>query len=1139
MLLKVFPEGGGFVGVKSLEIRKEILEAGYQPAPKLGEILEFFDGKRDIKGIEVMADPEKFFDRTVVTESMLQIFEAVLDAFEGKKRRVYVLRSFYGGGKTHTLLALIHAFRNPDSLNRIKDVSPNTKLKLEEISRRIKNLKVSVICFAGDHSAYSGNPLSPTNAGRYAYRTVWGYIAHTLGSYPLMKEFDESLTAPQEDVIKKILEGERVLFLFDEVAEYIMSLIAGKYQSYAKSVVNFMEYFCKAVSNSKCVAVITLPFEVRSVESKESDKSKPVVVVDWRFRDLDVITSLRNALEKDSDSFEPIRPRDVLEILKKRLFENIPDNLKEIAVERFKELRVNYPNYFTPNYEDEVAKYYPFSPEYMEVLERLVRETGLQKTRAALEISIDVLRSVINGDDDPMVLKPWHIDLSKISAAFEGRGEYYGIYTKQVLVDEPLHSMILKCIFYYTYYYDTPVPRKEYPGLGEIVRAVYEPEKFSKMDLTVTDIENEIEKVKNREDVLNLYVSEGKFWFWKLPSIRDYINKTAKKILSTGDPRIWDYVKKAIKESYEYRGSKKSPLQVSHGFKELVILDDYEYPEDDEKLRLVVILRMELATGDFPKKIIMESEEGKSRNNCNSLVVVLPKEPFREASYVDYANYNLVCELAAKIVAIDEVEDKLEELYSDREAIGIQEKILNDERTRIKRDLGNHVVKSYSWVLFPAHPDVQYEKITEISMNIAEGVWNTLKKADKVADKLDLSYLLSVIKTNFGIDVEKDEMAWKFKTIKSWFRHYKSLPFVSDEMIEKVVKDGVRDFKFGIRSENNVFFKPVHDTIPPAKDKEGVVPSSIRDEDIVMTKEKAIKEQIEFLLSKETRKETLTHIEEIRYLLYPELGGQYHLLSELMSLPNWNRLFLNGVIVREVRKISKDVPTLEVRVFPGENIEIGVNESARFRISATPYYFVPETVNIEISSGGKVILSEAMNRSNGSFEKDFEVIPEGEEETYSVAVSAIPPKVKTVKKTLRVKVRAKKKRRFETREIVDEHEGYRLLEITDIRDFEVLKILSGEKAITFSGVKPEGEPKAFVDAEIIGKESGGMMELKMTKMPVYVAVEAGRELAEYCTEKTIGKFEIKFENVMLDRRLIDGLKKLNKKVKFTLEREEG
>ncbi|MEM4645825.1 MAG: DUF499 domain-containing protein, partial [Archaeoglobaceae archaeon] len=250
------------MGVKSLQIRKEILEAGYQPAPKLGEILEFFDGKRDIKGIEVMADPEKFFDRTVVTESMLQIFEAVLDAFEGKKRRILILRSFYGGGKTHTLLALIHAFRNPDSLNRIKDVSPNTKLKLEEISRRIKNLKPKVICFAGDHSVYSGNPLNPTNAGNYAYRTVWGYIAHSLGNYSLIKEFDESLTAPQEDLIRRLLEGERVLFLFDEVAEYLVNLIGGKYQGYARSIVNFMEYFCKAVSNSRCVAVITIPFEV-------------------------------------------------------------------------------------------------------------------------------------------------------------------------------------------------------------------------------------------------------------------------------------------------------------------------------------------------------------------------------------------------------------------------------------------------------------------------------------------------------------------------------------------------------------------------------------------------------------------------------------------------------------------------------------------------------------------------------------------------------------------------------------------------------------------------------------------------------------------------------------------------------------
>lgn len=1112
------------MGVKSLPVRKEVLEAGYQPAPKLGQILEFLEKGTGPRGVETMAKAELFFDRTVITESMLQIFEAIIEAFEGKRKRVFLLRSFYGGGKTHTLLAILHAFREPDSLKKIKGVSPNIKMKLEEIAERIKNLRVKIVCLAGDNSVYSGSPLAPTNVANYAYRTVWGYIAHALGSYSAMKEFDETLTAPQENLIRKMLEGERVLFLFDEVAEYINNFVGGAYRDYARSVVNFMEFFCKAVSSSKCVSLITLPFEGETAE--------------FRFKDLDLVISLRNAIEKDAENFEPLKAREVVEILKKRIFESLPISQRELAVERFKEARVNFPNYFTPNYEEDVGRCYPFSPEYMEVLERLVRETGLQKTRAAIEITIDVVKRVLESGTDPEVIKPWHIELSKFPDVFINRGEYQAIYAKQVLVEPEIHSIILKTIFYYTFYYDTPSTRREYPGVNEIVRAVYEPETFTKLNITIADIENELAKIKNRDDVLNLYFSEGKFWFWRLPSVRDYINKTARRVLKSEDPRIWDYIKEALTDSFNYAGTKRSKIQLTHGFKELVILESYDYPEESDKLRLVVLLKSELAAGDFPRDIIMESEAGKSRTNKNTLAILLPREPFREMLHADAANYNETLELASKLVAMDEVEDRIGEWYADPQIVEIQKKMLSSERSRVRRELDEKIVRTYSWILFPAHPDIHYEKITEPSMNIAEGAWRALRRADKVADKIELSYLLSVIKTHFGIDVERDEKAWEFRTIKSWFKQFPSLPFVSDDMIEKAVKEGVRMFKFGIRTENNIFFKPVHSSIPPAKDSEGVVPNTIGDRDIVMTKEKAINEQMEFLLSRETTTETLTHFEETRFLLYPDLGGSGYLLSSLRERPNWKNMFLDGVIVKEFRKIPKDVPRLDVKVYPGESLQIGKNETAKLRISAIPYNFSPEKVEIEITSRGRLILSELMNRLNGEFVKEFEVIPELDEETYTITIFAKPEKVKAISRTLKIKKKKEEKKKLETRDIGDGHIGYRIIEISDIRDFEVLKTLEREKILTFTGSKLEGSPKAIADGEIIGKEGDGTMKLTLDNMPADVAVSSSLELAEYCTEKTIGSFKIRFENTVLDRRLVDSLKKLNKKVKFVLETEE-
>lgn len=1110
------------MGVKSLPVRSEILEAGYEPAPKLGEVLEFLSGRRDKKSLEIVASPEKFFERTVVTESMLNIFEAVLDAFEGKRKRIFILRSFYGGGKTHTLLTIFHALKNPDAILKVKDLPAHLRVKLEEIVKRIKNMKIDVVCFAGDNSVYSGVPLSPVNVGSYTYRTVWGYIAHALGKYRMLKEYDEKLTAPQENITRKVLEGERVLFLFDELADYITMLIGGDYIGYAKSVVTFIEYFSKAVASSNCVAIFTLPIEEGKIE--------------WRYKSIEHIESLRVALEKEAENFEPLKSKDVVEILKKRIFENIPGTIRETSVERFKEVRVNYPQYFTTNYELEVDKNYPFSPEYIEVLERLVRETSLQKTRAALEITIEVVKAIHTKDSDPEVIKPWHIDLSKFSV-FGDKSEYQQIYARQVIVEPEIHSLILKTIFYYTFYYDSGVERKEFPTKNEIVRSVYEPDKFERLNLNVVDIENELENLKKRDDILNLYFSEERYWFWKLPSIKEYVNKTASRILKSGDPRIWDYVKHALKESYKYTGTKKTKIELKNKFQDFIILDDEKYPEDNEKLKLVVILKSELTFGNFPSKIIEFSESG-TRRNRNTMVVLLPHSLPRDKaiSWTEKSEYEKMLEKSAKLVAIDEVKEKISEWFEDERIIEIQKKMLEGDKSTAEKDLQGLIVRVYSYVLYPEASGIREVKILEPSMNIAEGVWKTLAKEDKVAEKISVDYLATFIKNNLGIDIDRDEESWLYSQVRSWFRQNVSLPFLTDEAIEKGIIKCVKDLRLGIKREKEVFFKPVHDKIPATKDPEGLAPSSLMDNDVVMTRKKAILEQIESLISKETERETLTHIEKISYYIYPEIGGsERYPISAIRGLTHWEEIFLDGVIVREVTKISKDEPKIDVQVIPSKEIEISEGELAKYIIIAKPYKFDPEKIRIVISSGGKEILNELMHKKNGYFEKSIELELEKDEESFSTLIypegfKFVDQKKYTVEIILKAKKRKKGKRKLETDEIGKEHIGYNLLKISNIYDLNALKEIANDPILS----KLEGK----ANGEIYGNEKGGEMILEIKNMQIEVATNAGVELAEYCSERTVKRFEIDFKNISIDERLVNSLRKLNKKVKFTLEVEE-
>jgi len=74
-------------------------------APSLGGV---------VIGIEhrIYSDPLEFFRRTLITESMAEVLENVANVVsEGRGSKVIVLSAFFGGGKTHTLLALIPRYK--------------------------------------------------------------------------------------------------------------------------------------------------------------------------------------------------------------------------------------------------------------------------------------------------------------------------------------------------------------------------------------------------------------------------------------------------------------------------------------------------------------------------------------------------------------------------------------------------------------------------------------------------------------------------------------------------------------------------------------------------------------------------------------------------------------------------------------------------------------------------------------------------------------------------------------------------------------------------------------------------------------------------------------------------------------------
>jgi Predicted ATPase (AAA+ superfamily) len=61
----------------------------------------------------IYLDPKEFFSVTYITDSMRILVNEITNALSQNKGTTITIYSLFGGGKTHTLLLLYHAFNNP------------------------------------------------------------------------------------------------------------------------------------------------------------------------------------------------------------------------------------------------------------------------------------------------------------------------------------------------------------------------------------------------------------------------------------------------------------------------------------------------------------------------------------------------------------------------------------------------------------------------------------------------------------------------------------------------------------------------------------------------------------------------------------------------------------------------------------------------------------------------------------------------------------------------------------------------------------------------------------------------------------------------------------------------------------------
>jgi predicted AAA+ superfamily ATPase len=146
----------------------------------------------------VYRDPEHFFRVSHLTSGLRSLLSDVLDRLEGDRgNRVLKLVTAFGGGKSHTLAALLHAAHSRKALDLVPDGAALP---------RPGNVRVAVF----DGQSFDATTGKAVPGEAFRARTMWGWIAWALGGvagYELIRAQDEARVTPGADEILPLFKN--------------------------------------------------------------------------------------------------------------------------------------------------------------------------------------------------------------------------------------------------------------------------------------------------------------------------------------------------------------------------------------------------------------------------------------------------------------------------------------------------------------------------------------------------------------------------------------------------------------------------------------------------------------------------------------------------------------------------------------------------------------------------------------------------------------------------------------------------------------------------------------------------------------------------------------------------------------------
>ncbi|MDR1580438.1 MAG: DUF499 domain-containing protein [Synergistaceae bacterium] len=388
-----------------IEPHPDVAQGRYKNAEFAADLAQVARGE----GAYEYRDPVEFFARTYVTEGMTGLLEQSLRRVCGKDGEpVIQLKTAFGGGKTHSMLALYHMMRGKVSMDKIPNVRP--VMQRTGVSA-LPKANVAVLV---------GTALDPTKSKRpnnmpgITINTLWGEMASQLAEsagkpklYDYVKEADKKGVSPGSEALKNLFDAAApCIVLMDELSKYaskifgVSGLPAGSYENF----ISFIQEITEAARASKN-SLVAASIPESDIERGGDIGKRTIEEIEHTFGRMESI-------------WKPVAANEGFEVVRRRLFLDCknPDGRDAVCAKfsrMYNENQSDFPlEAREVEYRQRMISCYPIHPE---VFDRLYEDWAtlerFQRTRGILRLMAAVIHELWMGSDASFMIMPGSIPL--------------------------------------------------------------------------------------------------------------------------------------------------------------------------------------------------------------------------------------------------------------------------------------------------------------------------------------------------------------------------------------------------------------------------------------------------------------------------------------------------------------------------------------------------------------------------------------------------------------------------------------------------------------------------------------------------------------------------------------------------------